>query len=558
MSDLPTATYYNDYAAELFERYESIDSRIADYFAVSFPTGSSIMDVGAGSGRDLNALLSMGYDAYGIEPSESLRNLAIAKTPELEHRLFAGALPGIQHAVAYDGVLCSAVFMHIPQTDQVEALISLRNLLKPGGRLLMSIPSSRPDIGDDQRDLEGRLFELVKPEHLQLLAARLGLELISRFDNADSLGRVEVSWTTLLFERRQSNARPLDRIESVLRNDHKVATYKLALLRAFCDLAERDERAVDWMHPSRVSVPVAAIAELWLRYYWPLVAASSLIPQNNAEARGGKPITFRNDLVALQSLCNQHYGDPHSAFSLFLIDWKKQALPPALRNQLNKALLAIKRALVQGPVKYSERGQMFSYHPKTRSVLVDSELWIEFCLTGYWVKDSLLLRWAELTRQFAGKHQARVSTGVVMELLLSREEVEREQRFARALYVKEKELNCVWSGKKITARSLDVDHALPYSLFHNNDLWNLLPADKQVNNAKRDKVPAPGFLSARRDALVAQWRFLHQAEAELFTNEVTSALGRFRPNAWEIDLFTHLKTRAEHVIYARGAKSWQI
>lgn len=202
MSDLPTAAFYEEHAAELFERYESIDSRIVDYFAVSFPSAASIIDVGAGSGRDLKALLAMGYDAYGIEPSDQLRELAIAKFPRLEDRLFYGALPSIRHSVVYDGVLCSAVFMHIPQADQVEALICLRNLLKPGGRLLMSIPSSRPDIGNDQRDPDGRLFEVVKPEHLQLLAARLGLMLINRFDNADSLGRTGIEWTTLLFERQ--------------------------------------------------------------------------------------------------------------------------------------------------------------------------------------------------------------------------------------------------------------------------------------------------------------------------------------------------------------------
>ena len=558
MSDLPTATYYENHAAELFERYESINSRIADYFPVSFPAGASVIDIGAGSGRDLKALLSMGYEACGIEPSDKLRALAIAKEPELEHRLFSGALPSIQHSTAYDGVLCSAVFMHIPQADQVEALISLRNLLKPGGHLLMSVPSSRPDIGEDRRDHEGRLFEVVKPEHLQLLAARLGLELISRFDNTDSLGRAGVAWTTLLFERRQNDARSLDRIESVLRNDKKVATYKLALLRAFCDLAERDERAVDWTHPARVGVPLDSIAELWLRYYWPIFAAPSLIPQNNAEATEGRPVTFRKDLMSLQSLCAQHYGDQQSAYSLFLIDWKKQTLPALLQRQLNAAMQAIKRAIVQGPVKYADGGQMFSYDVSTKSVLVDAELWIEFCLTGYWVKDSLLLRWAELTKQFAGKHIAGASTGAVVELLLSREQIEREQRVARSIYVKEEHLHCVWSGKKVNPRSFDVDHALPYALFHNNDLWNLLPADKKINNAKRDKVPAPKFLSERRDALVDQWRFLRTAETEMFTNEVKAALGRFRADAWELDLFTHLKTRAEHVIYARGATPWSV
>jgi very-short-patch-repair endonuclease len=42
---------------------------------------------------------------------------------------------------------------------------------------------------------------------------------------------------------------------------------------------------------------------------------------------------------------------------------------------------------------------------------------------------------------------------------------------------------------------------IPFSLWRNNDLWNLLPAHPAVNNAKRDLLPSQSLLRQRREAL---------------------------------------------------------
>ena len=63
--DPQTLSYYVTHAAELARRYESVASPVARYFDVSFAAGSRVLDVGAGSGRDLAALRAAGYDAFG-------------------------------------------------------------------------------------------------------------------------------------------------------------------------------------------------------------------------------------------------------------------------------------------------------------------------------------------------------------------------------------------------------------------------------------------------------------------------------------------------------------
>lgn len=556
--DQPTLDYYNANAEQVFASYEQVSGGVSDYFQASFWPGARILDVGAGSGRDLRTLLDMGYNAYGIEPSNGLRELAIAAHPILSDRLLAGGLPEPIdfYPGSFDGIVCSAVLMHIPHSQLFDALITLRNLLKDNGRMLLSIPAARPDVVA-QRDAKGRLFETLQAEQLKLLCSRLGLDCITEYHNDDAMGRAETRWVTLLLVKRASLGQPLDRIESVLRNDKKVATYKLALLRALCDLADNDDRAVSWLPSGQVAVPLMKIAEQWLLYYWPLVAHPQLIPQMQGEASGKHVLAFRPLLRELIVATSHHYqldGEPQR-LSLFMLEWKRGRLPDAISKLLGKTLRKIASTIVKGPVTYADDGTMFSYDKTTGSVCVDAELWREFCLTGYWVRDSLLLRWAELVARLSGSLPY-VSPGVVMDLLLQRPDVQRQQRVAAGIFAELPNLRCVWSERAIPPGKLAMDHVLPFSIWLNNDLWNLQPSHTSVNSAKSDGVPSTRLLRTREAALVDNWRIAHDAEPQLFRYEVERTLGSFNKHGWEMQLFEHLRGKAEMAVYAARARVW--
>ncbi|WP_206023485.1 bifunctional 2-polyprenyl-6-hydroxyphenol methylase/3-demethylubiquinol 3-O-methyltransferase UbiG [Rubrivivax sp. JA1026] len=189
--DPKTAEFYERHAAELAARYESAASPVEPYVPLAFPRGARVLDVGAGSGRDLAALLRAGIDGYGVEPSPGLRQAAITAHPELASRLVAGSLPdiGTPFGGGFDGIVCYAVLMHVPEAALFDAAFSLRSLLKTHGRLLLSIPSARTDVRQDHRDDKGRLFQPYRPEELQLLFERLGFQLIGRWDTQDVLQR---------------------------------------------------------------------------------------------------------------------------------------------------------------------------------------------------------------------------------------------------------------------------------------------------------------------------------------------------------------------------------
>ena len=206
--DPDTIAFYEGNAPAIADRYESVVSTVARYFGTAFPAGSRVLDVGAGSGRDLAALIAGGYEAFGVEPTEGLRAAAVEHHPALAQRIEAGALPaiGTPFGGGFDGLLCSAVLMHVPEVDLFDAAFSLRRLLRPHGRLLISLPLARSDVEAEERDGHGRLFRPYAPEQLQLLFERIGFQMIGRWDTDDALDRTGTRWHTILLELQAGSA----------------------------------------------------------------------------------------------------------------------------------------------------------------------------------------------------------------------------------------------------------------------------------------------------------------------------------------------------------------
>lgn len=205
--DPRTLDAYATRAAEYVARDASVPSHLEPLLELAFPRTSGvaprILDVGAGSGRELALLVARGYDAYGVEPVSALRDAARAQHPDLAGRVHDASLPGLAgHAFGlYAGILCSAVLQHVPRSRLFEAVLDLRDHLEPGGRLLVSIPSARADLDATGRDPHGRLFSGVTGDELTLLFEHAGLRRLLVREDEDSLGRPGTRWTTLLFER---------------------------------------------------------------------------------------------------------------------------------------------------------------------------------------------------------------------------------------------------------------------------------------------------------------------------------------------------------------------
>ena len=200
--DQSTLKYYSDNAAQVAERYESVVSDLSAHFADSFSKGGKILDIGCGSGRDLAVLYRLGYDCYGVDPTPEFVAIAQQLHSELENRIALGKLPDLQVPFNdnFDGVLCSAVLMHIDIEQLPATAMAIKSCLKVGGRLLYSVPSKRTDVVESNRDLNGRLFIPDQAVRLNSLFSNIGFTEIASWTNSDSMGRDSVEWMSVLLE----------------------------------------------------------------------------------------------------------------------------------------------------------------------------------------------------------------------------------------------------------------------------------------------------------------------------------------------------------------------
>jgi SAM-dependent methyltransferase len=108
-----------------------------------------IFVVGCGTGRDLIALLKLGYRVDGLDVAPSA--IALARRMLEQQGLSADLYVGPIEAVALPGNFDAIVFSwfcygYIPQADvRIEVLRKMKAHLKPGGRVLICyIPAERP------------------------------------------------------------------------------------------------------------------------------------------------------------------------------------------------------------------------------------------------------------------------------------------------------------------------------------------------------------------------------------------------------------------------------
>ena len=200
--DQQTVNYYSENAQAVAARYESVVSNLSESFQFSFKANSKLLDIGCGSGRDLAFLVSLGHDCFGLDATPEFVELSQNVHPELKGKIVQSALPTFEPPFGgqFDGILCSAVLMHIPEDQLVPAALSVKRCLKKGGRLLYSVPCKRLDVVTENRDANGRLFIPDQSDRLQTIFEQLEFCLISKWVNADSLGRDSVEWISVLME----------------------------------------------------------------------------------------------------------------------------------------------------------------------------------------------------------------------------------------------------------------------------------------------------------------------------------------------------------------------
>lgn len=124
------------YEAAYADRYGAI----VDRFATSLPAPSRLLDAGCGPGRDLARFAAHGHLPQGIDltPEFVARARHHAPTVLGDLRLVSSHFA----AGSFDGVWAAASLVHLPAAEAADVLGQFATLLRPGGKLFVSVRST--------------------------------------------------------------------------------------------------------------------------------------------------------------------------------------------------------------------------------------------------------------------------------------------------------------------------------------------------------------------------------------------------------------------------------
>jgi hypothetical protein len=364
---------------------------------------------------------------------------------------------------------------------------------------------------------DGRGAFPVTLAEVESLARHHGMLVVIAQPARDFQKRPEISWTNVVLRLPDDGTGALPLLRHIILNDAKSATYKLALLRSLCRAADSASGMADEDGDEYVRLPLGLVALNWLRLYLPLVKAD--LPQAAGNACASEGLGFAGE--GWQAMVKGAVPPIDLRVGAIFGHHAATAVHGALREATSLICRMPARYLT-----FPGGGQIF-VPTRTRargpngpitldkdaltafgSMQVPHHLWMAMRRYAAWIEPALISEWQRLMEGYAATQGRRLDPGAIA-AAMSWSNPERDVSVARkqALnLLSQAPLRCVWSGKLLTAESLDIDHCFPWSAWPCGDLWNLLPTDRRVNqHGKRERLPSAEALQRARDAISSWW-----------------------------------------------------
>ncbi len=507
-----TIDAYNQGFAEFGAAFEAFGFAEIHRGAIPFlPIAPGLLlDVGAGSGRDAAWFADAGWDVVAVEPAAFLRQDARARHRSARIRWVDDSLPGLgavhRLGIVFDLVWLSGVWMHVPPDDRARAMRKLATLVRPGGRMVITL---RHGPSPDDRPMWP-----VSAHEVERLGLDLGLALRVATARADDLqGRAGVTWQTVILDLPDDGAGALPLLRGVILRQEKSATYKLALLRCIARIADASPNVARDAGDA-VLLPLGLVALYWLRLYKPLLARN--LPQTSSGGLSFVKDAYRAlSLVPAADLRPGMYfsGDAGRNLARALADAAQLIADMPARHLTYTNDVPVFET-VYGRMPRAAAGFTASQEElwKFGTVRVPLHVWHALRRMAAWIEPMLVGEWARLIEGYLQRQQAAPGTALSdIHLALRWSEPDRDTSFVRGLVKRHFEagrpVRCVWTGRKLQPNHFDIDHCLPWSAWQCDDLWNLLPSAPGTNrHQKRELLPSADRLEASRIAIKAWWQ----------------------------------------------------
>jgi SAM-dependent methyltransferase len=560
-----TISFYNNNANKLAKLYCSKPAHDIHQAWVSMIPydGGVALDIGAGAGRDADYLVSRRYEVIAVEPAEGLRSIAEKRYLNNKIQWLDDKLPGLKKveamAIKFDLILLSAVWMHVSPNQRGRVFRKLANLLKPAGLLVLTLRSG-PYSADQH------LFKTSDAEVLNLAMSQ-SLELM--LDNPggrDQLGRADVLWQTLVFQMPNDGTGGLPALRNIIVNDDKSSTYKLALLRSVIRIADAYPGMVLDRNEERVTLPMGLIALTWVQLFRPLVLSFGL-PQNSDPNKG---LGFvKQPFRDLKNL-------PHGYLDV------GQTIEGDLAKSVRRALADAKNTICNYPAHYitdpytnepifesdarnAPRDKSFSldleFLKQYGSFHIPRSIWDAMERYACWLEPAITEAWVGLMQKYDKNR------GIVRDLSeyyapMRWEKGRRNTQIAKTQVEqcinRGQSIHCVWTGDRI--RKVDVDHCIPFSLWANNDLWNLLPSKPSANRSKGNRLPSAKALGNSKDLILEWWDMAYRESkySDLFNAQAKTSLSISSGNALEPEiLFDAMQIQRLRIKDFQQSREWE-
>lgn len=375
------------------------------------------------------------------------------------------------------------------------------------------------------------------------------------------------------------NTETLKIINHIIAKDSKSSSYKFALLRGVIDTIQNYPDNVI-RKEGKVYIPLGLIAFHWLIYFFKIVDLN--IPQMSAEYADlsrGRNISFRKYYKPITN----YYKSNNGNLSVFINDVKSGNIPIEIVVHTKKLLKEICKTIIDQPLKYIGN----SYYKKDYSVFsvvkrpnlsgqkinsledlilncgtisFDENFFDTFDYLGSFLtgNNSLIYGWAEYTNNLSTCKS--FNKNQILEII---SDVPFEKRKVNAIkdffnrYKENHHIYCTYTNQKIT--KYDIDHLLPFSIWKNNSLWNLLPTKPSINNNKRDKIPTEKVLIKSKDRIISYWECFEKEFSDEFMNELKIDLFNvyeFKLENWKSSAFSSLLRKSNYLIENRGFEPW--
>lgn len=151
------------------------------------------LDVGCGFGFALRALQASGFsDARGIEISE--QQAEIARRGGFEVSVVTDTVEYLQKHKGHFGlILLLDVLEHVPVPGQIELVHAIRKALRPGGRLVLTVPNANSPLAARWRYIDFTHYSSFTEHSLHFVLSNAGFGQI-KMDNSKGIGSFPKRW----------------------------------------------------------------------------------------------------------------------------------------------------------------------------------------------------------------------------------------------------------------------------------------------------------------------------------------------------------------------------